>query len=254
MKIKTLIASAAFSALGTAVAGAADLPVRAPPPPPAPVLDWTGFYIGMNLGGAFFDNNWTDTVLLTNFNNSSNTAFLAGGQIGANYQIGNFVIGGEWDADWVSSHTGNGVFFPNVGTIAVTENNRWVTTVAARFGYAFDQLLFYGKAGGGWVGNNGLSVSNLTTGVTIGCTILTNFSNCGSTEGGWLVGAGAEWAFAPHWSLKFEYDYLGLGNRTFTVPLTAPLLAGDTFTSTNRNMQMVKIGVNYLLNWGYNRY
>ncbi len=36
--------------------------------------------------------------------------------------------------------------------------------MAVRFGYAFDQLLFYGKAGGGWVGNNGLSVTNLTTG------------------------------------------------------------------------------------------
>ena len=96
--------------------------------------------------------------------------------------------------------------------------------MAARFGYAVDRLLFYGKAGGGWVGNNGLSVSNFTTGVTLGCTTLTNFTNCNNSAGGWLVGAGAEWAFAPHWSLKFEYDYLGLGNRTFTVPVTAPLL------------------------------
>jgi hypothetical protein len=59
---------------------------------------------------------------------------------------------------------------------------------------------------------------------------------------------------APHWSLKFEYDYLGLGNRTFVIPATAPLLAGDTFTSNNRNVQMVKVGINFLFNWGYNRY
>ena len=255
MKFKTLIASVALIALGTAVAGAADLPERAPLPPPVPVLNWTGFYIGVNLGGAFAQRNWTDTVLLTNFNNNQNTAFLAGGQIGANYQIGNFVIGGEWDADWASTHTGNGVVIPNVGTIAITDNNRWVSTLAARFGYAFDQLLFYGKAGGGWVGNNGLSITNFATSVTLSCTTLTGFTNCNNTTtGGWLVGAGAEWAFAPHWSLKFEYDYLGLGNRTFTVPVTAPLLAGDTFTSNNRNVQMVKIGVNYLWNWGYNRY
>jgi outer membrane immunogenic protein len=256
MKIKTLIASVALIALGTAVAGAADLPERAPLPPPVPVLNWTGFYIGVNLGGAFAQRNWTDSVLLTNFNNGdNNTAFLAGGQIGANYQIGNFVIGGEWDADWASTHTGNGVVIPNVGTIAITDNNRWVSTLAARFGYAFDQLLFYGKAGGGWVGNNGLSITNFATSVTLSCTTLTGFTNCNNTTtGGWLVGAGAEWAFAPHWSLKFEYDYLGLGNRTFTVPVTAPLLAGDTFTSNNRNVQMVKVGVNYLINWGYNRY
>ena len=50
--------------------------------------------------------------------------------------------------------------------------------------------------------------------------------------------------------MKFEYDYLGLGNRTFSIPATAPLLAGDTFVSNNRNVQMVKLGVNYLFNWG----
>ena len=65
-------------------------------------------------------------------NHGSNGAFLAGGPIGGNYQIGNFVIGGEWDSDWVSSHTGNGVGIPNVGTLAVTENNRWTTTVSLR--------------------------------------------------------------------------------------------------------------------------
>jgi outer membrane immunogenic protein len=66
-------------------------------------------------------------------------------------------------------------------------------------------LLFYGKAGGGWVGNNSLSVSNFTTGVTLGCTTLTGLTNCNNNSaGGWLVGAGAEWAFTPHWSLKFE--------------------------------------------------
>ena len=77
-----------------------------------------------------------------------------------------------------------------------------------------------------------------------------NFTNCGNNNGGWLVGAGAEWMFVPNWSVKFEYDYLGLGNRTLSVPATAPLLAGDTFTSNNRSISMLKIGINYLFNWG----
>ena len=50
--------------------------------------------------------------------------------------------------------------------------------------------------------------------------------------------------------MKLEYDYLGLGNRTFFIPATAPFLAGDTFTSNNRNVQTVKVGFNYLFNWG----
>jgi outer membrane immunogenic protein len=56
--------------------------------------------------------------------------------------------------------------------------------------------------------------------------------------------------FLPNWTVKFEYDYLGLGNRTFFIPTTAPFLAGDTLISNNRNIAMVKIGINYLFNWG----
>ncbi|SDN40529.1 outer membrane protein [Afipia sp. GAS231] len=232
-----------------APAVAADLAVKAaPPPPPLPVFSWTGFYIGANIGGAWAHNNWTDTLFLTNFNNNNNGRFIGGGQIGGNYQIGNFVIGGEWDFDWAGNNNGGtGVVIPGVGTIVVTNNNRWITTVAARFGLAVDHWLFYGKAGGGWVGNNNLTVTNVTTGVSLTCG---NFANCGNNTGGWLVGAGFEYAFTNNWTVKAEYDYLGLGNRTLLIPATAPLLAGDTFTSNNRNIQMVKVGVNYLFNWG----
>jgi outer membrane immunogenic protein len=255
MKFKTLIASAAFAVLGTAVAGAADMPVRpAPLPPPVTVLNWTGFYFGANIGGAWSNSNWTDTRFGTSFNNGNSGAVMGGGQVGANYQVGQFVIGGEWDFDWAGDHNGPGVLIPGVGTIQVSNNNRWITTVAARFGYSVGQWLFYGKAGGGWVGNNNLKVTDVTTGVTLTCGTFTNFTNCGNNTGGWLVGAGAEWAFAPHWSVKLEYDYLGLGNRTFVIPATAAFLPNDTFTSNNRNVQTVKVGVNYLFNWGYDRY
>ena len=242
------LASAAML-LSPLAAHSADLAVKAPPPPPVPLFSWTGFYIGANIGGAWADNNWTDSLFLTNFTNNR-SVFIGGGQIGGNYQIGNFVIGGEWDFDWAANNNNNSaaVFIPGVGNVVVTNNNRWITTVAARFGWAVDHLLLYAKAGGGWVGYNNLTVTNLTTGVSLTCgTILTN---CGNNSGGWLVGAGFEYAFTNNWTLKFEYDYLGLGNRTFFIPATAPFLAGDTFTSNNRNVQMVKVGVNYLFNWG----
>ena len=252
MKFKTLVASVAFSVLGTAVAGAADMPMKAPPPPPPlPVFSWTGFYVGGNIGGAWSRNTWTDTILLTNFNNGGNNgAFIGGGQVGVNYQVNNFVIGGEWDFDWAGNHNnGNGVITP-AGTIVVTNNNRWITTLAARFGVAVDHWLFYGKAGGGWVGNNGLTITNLNTGVSLTCGSFSTLTNCGNNTGGWLLGAGFEYAFTNNWTVKLEYDYLGLGNRTFVVPATAAILPGDTFTSGNRNVQMVKVGFNYLFNWG----
>jgi outer membrane immunogenic protein len=122
--------------------------------------------------------------------------------------------------------------------------------VAARFGWAVDHWLFYGKAGGGWVGNNNLTVTNVTTGLSLTCGTFTTLTNCGNNTGGWLVGAGVEYAFTNNWTVKVEYDYLGLGNRTFFIPATSPFLPGDTFTSNNRNVQMVKVGVNYLFNWG----
>jgi outer membrane immunogenic protein len=260
MKFKTLIASVAFTVLGTAVAGAADMAVKARPSPPVPAFSWTGFYIGANIGGAWANNNWTDTLFLTNFNkvNSNNDGvFIGGGQIGGNYQIGSFVIGGEWDFDWAGNNNGGtSVVNPGVANIVVTNNNRWITTVAARFGFALDHLLLYGKAGGGWVGNNNLTVTNLTTGVSLTCGSFSTLTNCGSNSSGWLVGAGAEYAFTNNWTAKFEFDYLGLGNRTFVIPATSPIvaLAGDTFTSNNRNISMVKVGVNYLFNWGATRY
>jgi outer membrane immunogenic protein len=261
--MKKFLLTLSALAIGTAAASAADLPAKtytkAPPPPPPPPFSWTGIYVGANIGGAWARNNWTDSLFLTNFNNNaSNGVFIGGGQIGGNYQIGQFVIGGEWDFDWAGNHNNaTGVFIPGVGNIVVTNNDRWITTVAARFGWAFDHFLLYGKAGGGWIGNSNLTVTNLTTGVSINCGTFTNFNNCGNNSGGWLVGVGGEYAFTPNWTVKLEYDYLGLGNRTFVIPPTAPFLHGDTFTSHNSNVQMVKIGVNYLFNWGapaYGRY
>src|SRR5262249_23702704 len=106
----------------------------------------------------------------------------------------------------------------------------------------------YGKIGGGWVGSDDFTVTNLSTGTLI------TVSNNNNSNSGWLVGAGIEWAFASNWSAKVEYSYLGLDDRTFTVPAGFLFLAGDTFTQTNRNVQMLKVGPNSRFNGGSYRY
>ena len=63
-----------------------------------------------------------------------------------------------------------------------------------------------------------------------------------------LVGVGIEWAFAPNWSAKVEYNFLGLEHRTFITPFGFQRLAGDTFFVRNRDIQMVKVGINYRFN------
>jgi len=210
-------------------------------PPP---FSWTGFYIGLNLGGAWSERNLTDSLFglsLSNVNDRG--AFIGGGQLGYNYQFGIFVLGVEGDFDGVATTNspGTGVVGPAFGTIQVTSNNRWITTLAGRFGVTSDTWLFYGKAGGGWVGSENLTITNTVTGASI-----TGSSN--NSNSGWLAGAGIEWAFAPNWSVKVEYDYLGLNSRTFTVP-AGTFLAGDTFTTSNPNVQMVKVGANYLFKY-----
>ena len=66
------------------------------------------------------------------------------------------------------------------------------------------------------------------------------------------MGAGIEWAFAPNWSAKVEYNFLGLDDRRFIAPVgfITPGFAGDSFIERNRDIQMVKVGINYRFNWG----
>jgi outer membrane immunogenic protein len=247
---KALIAGVALIALSTGVASAADLSVKAPPAlvyaPPVYAFTWTGFYIGGNIGAAWAQSEWTDSLFGLDWGRTSDGRFIGGGQIGFNYQFAgsSFVIGAEADFDWVGNHNGNGVTV--VGPLGhgfnVVSNDTWITTLAARLGFAADRALFYGKFGGGWVGNNGFTVTDLTTGGA--------FTSSSNTASGWLVGAGIEYAFTNNWTVKLEYDYLGLPGRTFVVTGTViPALAGDTITS-NHNVQELKLGVNYLFNFG----
>jgi outer membrane immunogenic protein len=230
-------------------ARAADMHVKAPPPPAAPPpFSWTGVYIGGNVGAAWRQHDVRDTLFGMAFdnNNNNNAVFIGGGQLGANYQFDNTVVlGFEGDFDWVERNNNfNQVFVvPTVGTFEVTPNgnNRFVATAAARLGVAaYDRWLFYVKGGGGWVGENGFTITNVTTGVSVS-------SSNNNTNSGWLVGGGIEWAWSANWSGKIEYDFIGLTDRTFIVPIGT--LAGDTFTTHDRDFQMVKFGINYRFGW-----
>jgi outer membrane immunogenic protein len=126
----------------------------------------------------------------------------------------------------------------------IVSNDTGIATLAARFGWAFDRALWYGKFGGGWVGNNGFTLTDLTTGQQF-------VGDTSRTLSGWMAGVGLEYAFSGNWSGKIEYDYIGLGGRSFTLPgIIIPALAGDTISSSH-NVQLVKFGINYRFGWGY---
>ena len=241
---KTLLATMAL--LATAIgAHAADLPVQPVPLYVPPAFKWTGIYVGGNFGGGWMRRSWTESWYGLEFESGATSFIVSGSQIGGNYQIGNIVLGGEIELDYMSNGSSHhpGIFVPAIGhNIRVTSSSQWIGTVAGRFGFAFDRALVYGKAGGGWVGGNRLTITNTTTGGFV--------TTSNSATGAWLVGGGVEWAFGAYvnaWTVKLEYNYIGLGNWSHTVPVGSPFLVGDTFT-TDRNIQMVKVGFNFLFN------
>jgi outer membrane immunogenic protein len=246
------IASLSALLVASVSANAADIsmPVKAPPPIIAPPFSWTGFYIGGNLGGAWANTTITDSRFGLNFSNGNNAVFVAGGQAGFNYQFSNVVVGVEGDFDWAANNnnTTTGVIGPLGHTFTASANDRWMATVAGRLGYAFDRWMIYAKGGGGWVGANSFTVTDVTTGASV-------TAGNSNTLSGFLVGGGFEWAFANNWTLRAEYDFFGLSGRSFTVPVTAPVtiaVAGDTFTTGRNNIQMATVGINFL--FGGTRY
>src|ERR1700730_8995877 len=93
---KFLLATVALVALGATVpALAADLaarPYTKAPAYAAPIYNWTGFYIGGHIGGAFNGNNNFGGLV----NNGNDGRFLGGVQGGADYQFApNWVLGVE---------------------------------------------------------------------------------------------------------------------------------------------------------------
>jgi len=249
---KAIIAGAALLAFGTSVAGAADLPFKGPPVYMPPAFSWTGCYVGGNLGGAWAQSEWHDSLFGLNWGNTSDTRFIGGAQIGCNYQFSSpgFVVGFEGDFDWVGNNNGVRTVVapassPLAGDVlALSANDTRIATLAARFGYGVDRALFYGKLGGGWIASNGFTVVDQTTGAAFVANIDNNRAN------GWMAGAGLEYAFTNCWTAKIEYDFIRLPSRSYVIPgLVVPALAGDSITS-DHNVQMVKFGINYLFNGG----
>ena len=225
---KFLLGTVALVALGaTAPALAADLAARPvytkAPAYVQPIYNWTGFYIGGHVGGAFSGSNSLE----------GDSRFLGGIQGGADYQFGNnWVIGAEVQYSWTGNNNG-GVTLP--GGVIVNSNSDQLGSVTGRLGYSFGPTLLYAKGGYAWKDNNNLTASLAGAPVAlIG----------GSNNDGYTVGAGLEYMFAPNWSAKLEYQYYNFGSSTF---LTGPVdIVGTRFTDSEHT---VKAGVNYRFNW-----
>ena len=177
-----ILFAAAFALAAGGPALAADLPMPVPPAymPAVPFYNWTGFYIGVNGGGAFGSSNWTDPTLAATGNFSVN-GFLIGGTLGANYQMGSWVFGVEGDGDW--ANLDSTTFNTSCGGVGCETSSDFLATIRGRVGYAFDRLLVYGTAGAAFAN------------VQAAAGVLPFMS---STEAGWTAGVGLEYAVTPN--------------------------------------------------------
>jgi outer membrane immunogenic protein len=227
MTVRTVAAlTAVFAALCSAQAALAQDSQL----PPVPFYDWTGVYVGANLGYA--SASITDTTTSGGTSTSSSqtmTGFIGGGQLGANFQYRHTVFGFEVDADASSQKASRNTLTASMSSFA---------TARARIGYAYDRLHYYVTGGGGYVQ---FSSSGTTTDST-GAPVTTTGT---SRRTAWVAGAGTESAVTPNVILRLEFLYLQLLDNTQNSASATPA------TSSERVYNLIgRVGLSYKFGWG----
>jgi len=249
-----------FGAVGAA--SAADMAVKAPPPPLV-VPGWQGFYIGVNGGGGWADTTFSGipvtgdhflTPLTSRSTGNNNGDWVAGGQIGYNWQWNQFVLGleGGWSGADVHSSTGLIVdpVFPGEN-IRLNSKVEQYGSIVGRAGFApTNNWLLYVR--GGWAAAR--IVTNPQDFFPLPAT-LQHFSSGAAWHNGWTVGAGWEFKVASNWVFGLEYNYYDFGSeRHFnpTVSTVGPGVGAPIFYSQDvkTTMSTVTGRISYLFNAG----
>jgi outer membrane immunogenic protein len=188
---------------------AADLPRRGAPQQSfatAPLFTWTGFYLGVNAGGAWgkFTHNARGL--------DANTSFVGGATAGYNHQFGNIVAGVEGDYNFAGIEEKNPLVKASLSSFG---------TLRGRLGIAFDRALVYGT-GGYAIGSGNLNVLGLKD---------------NKTHQGYVLGGGIEYAVTQNVSLKGEYLYMPLAKQRY--------FSGGGGFDAGLNTNIVRGGLNY---------
>jgi outer membrane immunogenic protein len=231
---KLLLATVALAVLGaTAPAFGADMGAgpyyNRAPAYAAPLYNWTGFYLGAHLGGAFSSSNNFNGLVLSDY-----SARLMGGfQAGADWQFApNWVVGAEGQYSWLGKNNLNATF-PN--GLVFNNDQRAIASITARVGYTWGPGLAYVKGGYAYSDNR----DTLTfAGIPVAFTLDKDHRD------GYTLGAGVEYMFAQNWSAKAEYQYYNFGDTRFVTP--AVLAPFGTFQNDEHTL---KLGVNYRFNF-----
>ena len=216
--------------------------------------NWSGLFVGGHVGGGFGNSYWSDKygfesdpartengVVVPptgnapgfgNYNHSMGP--LGGGQIGFNYQINQWVIGGQADASGVDMR-GEYTCFSGLGGVNCMTTINSIGTVTARGGYAFDKVLLFVKGGGGWANSN-FDLNGYTGVRELGSGSYNAF------YWGWAAGFGLEYAVDEKWSVVAEFNNLWF-NPNASFPSIDNI--NQSYVNIRQNLDTFKFGVNY---------
>jgi outer membrane immunogenic protein len=194
-------------------------------------------YLGLNAGVAWGDSR---DIIVTGptpailSGGGGDGVFIGGAQIGYNWQSGSIVYGLEADIQYVDSG-GRAAWGPYTWWgVRGEDDGSYFGTVRARIGYAFDRTLIYITGGLAYGGLN----SNPLTGNT-------------TSNAGWTIGGGVEYAFTNNWTVKLEGLYVDLReSRRASVFVNPPggVLPAGTYTASTGGgggAGVLRVGVNY---------
>lgn len=193
--------------------------------------NWSGVYVGGNVGWSGFKSEWTDVDEdwgISPFDAGSR-GFLLGGVIGYNHQLGNnLVLGIEGDL----AFTSNKRSFDPTGEDEVDMLNRMdmFGTVRARAGYAFDRLMPYVTGG--------LAVAHFKHVWTERDDVSDSWPDFGGNKVGWTLGAGVELALSERWTVKTEYLHADFGD-------VVSMNEDGYRLKVDRAVNTVRFGLNY---------
>jgi outer membrane immunogenic protein len=214
---------------------------------------WSGFYLGAQAG--YMQGTGGDTDLCFGISGLGTECFsdaddgfdisdnnmdgvTVGGYVGYNYRIDSVVIGIEGDANWDNANGSNSI----LGELNYDTGINWDISLRARLGFVVDErALLYVTGGPSWVSTE--LDSNLNF---ISADVANVSSGDDSTEFGWVLGAGAEYAITEHLSVKAEYLHGWYGDADLDI-FKAPdgLETAKYVLKQNLQTNVVRVGLAY---------
>jgi len=238
----TTVSLGALVALSPALG--ADLPYAKAPSATPTVYDWTGVYVGVFGGGGIGNHNVNNStgsaVPFADFTaNYTSVGGLAGGEVGYNWQSGNFITGVEADLAWASIkgtdfNQFNAGAFPGV-TAVDADNLRWIGTIRARGGFTVDRWLFFFT--GGYAFGSVQHTNTPPGGVVDQFNVMAN---------GLTAGGGISYAITDNVIGKVEYRYTNFnGYNRPGLQATGLTVNGQTPYTTESTYSVVTVGVDF---------